>query len=255
VATKRLRPAAIALFSIQAAFCALCPCAASAGDISAASLTKLLQDRYREAHTLQAVFLERYSQGPKEARLESGTVYFQKPGRMRWDYEAPEKKVFLVDGKMSWFYVPYDHTVTREPVKQSSDWRTPLVLLTGKADLSRLCENVTLVSQPGVPPAHSVLRCIPKGATKQVRAEGRDSATGSSLVPGQDYTDALIEMDNSSGELARITIQQPGGIELEYRFGNWKTNLPLPDGLFHFEVPVGVAIVNADSLADAASKQ
>ena len=65
---------------------------------------------------------------------------------MRWEYDSPEKKLFLVDGKTTWFYVPYDHTVTKAPVKESSDWRTPLALLTGKADLSRLCSQIDLIT-------------------------------------------------------------------------------------------------------------
>ena len=132
MATKRLCKSLVALLPILAVTGVLLPSVASPAEVSAKSLVKLLQDHYRNAHTLQAVFLERYGEGPKQAQVESGTVYFEKPGRMRWDYESPEKKVFLVDGKTSWFYVPFDHTVTRESVKESSDWRTPLVLLTGQ---------------------------------------------------------------------------------------------------------------------------
>ena len=56
---------------------------------SAKAVAQLLEDHYRHAQTLRAVFLERYSAGPREARTESGTVYFRRPGRMRWEYEAP----------------------------------------------------------------------------------------------------------------------------------------------------------------------
>src|SRR5271154_4442313 len=103
---------------------------------NAAKIAHLLEEHYRHPQTLQAVFLERYSESQKRARIESGTVYFKRPGRMRWEYESPEKKLFLADGKTVWFYVPYDHTVTKAPAKESSDWRTPLALLTGKAELS-----------------------------------------------------------------------------------------------------------------------
>src|SRR6476659_3500194 len=75
---------------------------------SAKAVARLLDDRYHNAQSLRAVFLERYSDGPHEARVESGTVYFRRPGRMRWDYDAPEKKLFIADGKTVWFYVPAD---------------------------------------------------------------------------------------------------------------------------------------------------
>jgi outer membrane lipoprotein carrier protein len=202
---------------------------------SAKSFAHLLQEHYRQPRTLQAVFLERYSEGQKQARIESGAVYFRRPGQMRWEYDSPEKKLFLVDGKNTWFYVPYDHTVTKAPVKESSDWRTPLSLLTGKADLSRLCSQIELVSQKGIPPGHAVLRCLPKEAK--------------SPSDGNDYTEVFLELDTSTGELARIEIRQPGGIELEYRFGNWMTDIPLAGDLFHFQAPPGVAIVDGAALS------
>lgn len=204
---------------------------------SAKTLVHLLEEHYRQPKTLRAVFLERYSEGQREVRVESGTVYFHRPGQMRWEYESPEKKLFLVDGKTTWFYVPYDRSVTKSPVKESSDWRTPLALLTGKADLARLCERIDVVDEQGLPPEHAVLRCIPK------RQQGQPDDA--------EYTEVRLEMDRSSGELARIQIRQPGGIELEYRFGNWVTDLSLSSELFRFQVPMGVAIVNGDSLPES----
>jgi outer membrane lipoprotein carrier protein len=201
---------------------------------TAKSLAHLLQEHYRQPRTLQAVFLERYSEGQHEARVESGNVYFRRPGQMRWEYDSPEKKLFLVDGKTTWFYVPYDHTVTKAPVKESSDWRTPLALLMGKADLSRLCRQIDVVGEPGVPSGHAVLRCLPK-APKGAPDE-------------EDFTEVRLELDSVTGELARITIRQPGGVELEYRFGNWQTDVPLAGDLFRFQVPSGVAVVDGASL-------
>jgi len=203
----------------------------------AKSYARLLEQHYRQPRTLQAVFLERYSEGQRQARIESGTVYFRRPGQMRWEYDSPEKKLFLVDGKTTWFYVPYDHTVTKAPVKESSDWRTPLALLTGKADLSRLCGRIDVVEQKGIPTGHAILRCVPKEAK--------------SHSEGNEYTEVLLELDASTGELARIEIRQPGGIELEYRFGNWQSDVPLAGDLFRFQVPAGVAIVDGASLSES----
>src|ERR1700722_10138367 len=165
----------------------------------AKSLAHLLEEHYRRPRTLQAVFLERFNEGQKQSRVESGTVYFRRPGQMRWEYDSPEKKLFLVDGKTTWFYVPYDHTVTKSPVKESSDWRTPLSLLTGKADLSRMCDKMDLAAQPGIPEGHAVLRCVPKGEPKSEKDASVQDA----------FTEVLLEVDTSSGELARIEIHQP----------------------------------------------
>lgn len=217
---------------------------------SAKSLTQLLEEHYRLPRTLQAVFLERYSEGPKQARIESGTVYFRRPGQMRWEYESPEKKLFLVDGRNAWFYVPFDHTVTKTPVKESADLRTPLSLLTKKTDLSHLCSQIDVVSQAGIPEGHSVLRCLPKGTNDAGHTAKSHTKLGEQgLAVDENSLEVLLEVDASTGELARIEIHQAGGIELEYRFGNWQTDVPLSADLFHFQVPAGVAIVDGASLS------
>ena len=100
------------------------------------------ESRYQHARSLKAVFFEAYRDGKGGVSADSGTVYFSRPGRMRWEYESPETKLFLVDGTNVWFYVPADHTVSRAKLSQSSDWRTPLALLAGKADLAKLCSRI-----------------------------------------------------------------------------------------------------------------
>jgi outer membrane lipoprotein carrier protein len=204
-----------------------------------------LEEHYRNIRTLRAIFLERYSQGPHDARIESGTVYFAKPGRMRWEYESPEQHFFVSDGKTIWSYVPADRTVTRMPVKESSDFRTPLALLTGKADLSKLCGRIELAPGPPAAPDHAVLRCIPKG--ENVRHTPNPNGAShelDELSNSGDFTDVLIEVDKTSGQLADVQVRQPGGITIDYRFGNWRENVDLADTLFHFQAPAGVAIVD-----------
>src|SRR5271163_1431519 len=128
------------------------------------SIGAKLEARYRGAHTLAATFLERYSENGQVVRSEAGTAYFRRPGKMRWEYESPEKNLFLVDGKTAWFYVPADHTVTRVPAKQSTDWRTPLALLAGEMKLSRVCARVEpATAEKPDNPDNTVLYCPLRG--------------------------------------------------------------------------------------------
>ena len=213
----------------------------------AAAAARALEARYHDAKTLQAIFLERYSDSRQGLQAESGKVYFSRPGRMRWEYEAPEQKLFISDGKTVWFYVPSDHTVTRAPMKQSTDWRTPLALLTGKAKLSQLCERLDLSAQTPGAQGNVVLSCRPRGEKAKPKDKDKDASEDNldaSIAPidGQ-FDEVLLEVNPDTGELADVRVLQPGGIELEYRFGNWQENLPLADSLFRFEAPEGVAIV------------
>jgi len=130
-------------------------------------LASVMESRYRGAKTLQATFLERYLENGRVLRTEAGTAYFRRPGKMRWEYEEPEKDLFLVDGKTAWFYVPADHTVTRVPAKQSEDLRTPLALLAGEMKISRICARVELAEGEAV--ARRRRRLALQGARRKER--------------------------------------------------------------------------------------
>jgi len=207
---------------------------------------------------LQATFLERYTENGLVVRSEAGTAYFRRPGKMRWEYEAPEKDLFLVDGKTAWFYVPGDHTVTRVPAKQSADRRTPLALLAGEMKVSRVCARVELdSSERPTNEGNVVLRCKVRGAPADGPDQPDDRQTAdvpASPHGGQGDT-VLFEIARETGELARLLVRQSGGVQVEFRFENWRTNPPVPDSLFRFDVPPGVAIVNGELPAgDAAVK-
>jgi outer membrane lipoprotein carrier protein len=165
---------------------------------------------------------------------------------MRWEYQSPEKDVFLVDGKNAWFYVPADHTVTRVPAKRSTDWRTPLALLVGEMKVSRICNKIGF-AEPQSPEYSGdvMLYCEPRGASNP--KEGGDS--GRKAAPAEARDRVYLEVEESSGELVRILVTDPGGVGLEFRFANWRLNPQFEDSLFRFQVPPGVAIVNGDVAA------
>jgi outer membrane lipoprotein carrier protein len=206
-------------------------------------LASRMEARYRSAKTLQATFLERYSENGAVLRTEAGTAYFRRPGKMRWEYERPEKDLFLVDGKTAWFYVPADHTVTRVPAKHSEDLRTPLALLAGEMKISRICARVELAdAEKPLRDGDAVLRCRVRGEKKDVATADRPDN-----VLAANGTDAIFfEISRDTGELVRLIVRQPGGVEVEFRFENWRFDPPVSETMFRFEPPSGVAIVNGE---------
>jgi len=202
------------------------------------------ESRYRAARTLQATFLERYTENGRVVRVESGTAYFRRPGKMRWEYQAPEKNVFLVDGKNAWFYVPDDHTATRVPARASTDWRTPLALLAGEMKVSRVCAQVQAAPDEKIEdPGDVMLRC-------ELRATGSPSqdstASGSNPSARESRESVYIEIVMKTGELVGVNVRDPGGVGIEFHFANWQADPPVDDSLFRFRVPSGVAIVNGE---------
>lgn len=192
-------------------------------------LLRLFESKYNSARTMEAKFLERYYENGKQVRAEAGRAYFRRPGRMRWNYESPEKNTFLVDGKFVWFYSPADHTATRMPTKQSEDWRTPLAFLTSHMKLSRICGK--LEPDRGLIPANladEVYACTLR--------EPHD-------VPGGKGQVASFEI-SAEGELVRIVVPEEGGIMLEFSFAGWRFNPELERGLFEFTPPWNAVIVD-----------
>jgi outer membrane lipoprotein carrier protein len=198
------------------------------------------EKRYSSAKTLQATFLERYIENDRLVRAEAGIAYFRKPGRMRWEYESPEKNLFLVDGKSAWFYVPADHTVTRVPAKESSDWRTPLALLAGEAKLSRVCSQLKASSEPPETPGNALILCTVRGSEPSTPAKPNNPSASDASQS------ALLEIEPATGILSRVFIRQPAGTSIEFKFAKWQFNPALPEVLFHFSAPQGTAIVNGE---------
>lgn len=213
---------ALAWIGLSAQFCFVN--AAPQGESLAA-----LEARYHKATALEANFLERYSENGKQVRVEAGKAYFLRPGKMRWEYEKPEKNLFLVDGKYVWFYAPDDHTATRMPAKKSDDWRTPIAFLTTGMKLNRICSDVG-PAKDAVPskPENGVYRCVLRGA------EDEKSRTAQRV---------LFEV-SPQNELSRIVIPQEAGMQIEFEFKDWEWNPALAKGLFQFEPPPGTVIVN-----------
>ena len=211
----------------------------------AAPVVRLLEARYRNVKTLKAIFLQTYRDGRSGLQVESGTVYFSRPGRMRWEYESPESKLFIADGKTVWFYVPADRTATRAPFKDSTDWRTPLAWLTGKAKLSQLCDRIGVSGTPPGTSGHIVLSCVPRGTKPLPKpSPNGDAAQEGILSPALWYDGVLLEVDPATGELADVRVLQPGGVELEFRFGQWQEGLPIEEALFRFQTPSGVTLLD-----------
>jgi outer membrane lipoprotein carrier protein len=203
---------------------------------------------YRNSRTLQATFLQRYTEDGREVRSEAGIAYFGRPGKMRWEYRSPEPNLYVIDGKWSWFYVPADHTVTRIRAKESADWRTPLALLAGEMKVSRICAQVTVdTSTRPVISSNVVLRCQLRGSATE-----RREREGSTNLETEGHR-VLFEVNPANGELARILISDPGGVQVEFRFADWQFDPHLDAKLFRFEPPKGVAIVDGDLAAAAPS--
>ena len=61
----------------------------------------------------------------------SGRVAFEKPNRMRWDYDPPDKQTIVGDGQSLWLYQPDMNQVIKAPLGEAFQASTPLTFLSG----------------------------------------------------------------------------------------------------------------------------
>jgi outer membrane lipoprotein carrier protein len=88
---------------MTAAFLALTLAAASgaapSGGRDAAALAREVQAYYDRTQDLEARFVQTYTYAAMgRSQTSSGTLRVKKPGKLRWDYEAPSPKTVLVNG-------------------------------------------------------------------------------------------------------------------------------------------------------------
>jgi outer membrane lipoprotein carrier protein len=184
-----------------------------------AALIRKVDDHYNHLASLRAHYTERYA-GMGMDRTESGTLLLKKPGRMRWNYDKPVGKVFVLDGKFAWFYTPGDAQAQKIPAKQLDDLRSPLRFLLGHTQLKKELDKLT------VTPEGTGFRIagVPKGMEERVK----------SLTLGV----------TAAGTIERMRLEEVSGAVTEFTFTDIEENVPVKNSDFVFDPPAGVVVVN-----------
>jgi outer membrane lipoprotein carrier protein len=192
-------------------------------ETTAPELARALQRRYDGIKDFSADCVHVYEGGALKKQItERGHVLVKKPGKMRWDYTAPEK-VFVSDGVKLYSYIPQDKAVYVTSVPQGDDATTPMLFLTGKGDLTRDF-TPSLVDPPqGLLSGTKALRLVPRS-------------------PQREYDWLILAIDPASLTIrGLVTVDAQGG-KSSLSFTNMKENVGLADRAFAFKIPRGVEV-------------
>ena len=201
---------------------------ARAADPTAAELAQALQKKYDAIKDFSADFTHAYEGGVlKKQVIERGHLIVKKPGKMRWDYIAPEPKTFVSDGVKMYSYVPADKQVVVTPVPPDDQATTPTLFLAGKGNVRDFTPS--LVELPaGMPAGSRTLKLVPK--TRQ-----------------QDYDWLMLVVDPATLAIrGLVTVDAQGG-RSSFSFANLKENVGLTDKAFAFKIPRGVDVLSTPS--------
>jgi outer membrane lipoprotein carrier protein len=180
---------------------------------------------YRNVRTLRATFTQEYSEWDRNRPTESGDVYLARGGKMRWEYQKPEEKLFLSDGKDVLLYVPSQKQLTRTPIKESGDVRVPFEILVSHLNLRRAFSRIEFEdsTQP-VQPGDRVLRAYPKHGYEEV------------------YRDVVVEL-TPTFDIRRLAVSYPDGTSMTFTFDQISRNVPVQPSMFELTPPEGTQVI------------
>lgn len=200
-----------------------------AAEPTATELAAALQRKYDGIKDFSADFVHAYEGGVLHKQItERGTLLVKKPGKMRWEYTAPERKLFVSDGLKMYSYIPQDKQVIVSSVPTGDDATTPTLFLAGKGNLTRDF-TPSLVRPPDTAPAGSrALKLVPKS-------------------PQREYEWLTLVVDPATMAIrGLVTTDAQGGVS-SFSFTNLKENINPADKEFAFKIPRGVDVVSASS--------
>jgi outer membrane lipoprotein carrier protein len=192
---------------------------------SAQDVAQALQRRYDTIKDFSADFVHSYRGGVlRKEIVERGHLLVKKPGKMRWEYAAPDDKLFVSDGVKLYSYLPRDKQVFVGSVDPEDQVTTPTMFLTGKGNLVRDFSSSFVEAAAGMPPGTRALKLVPK-------------------TPQRDYDWLILEIAPETLELrGLVTVDAQGG-QSTFSFTNLKENTGLSDKDFTFKMPRGVDVV------------
>jgi outer membrane lipoprotein carrier protein len=190
---------------------------------SADDVADKVQGRYDATTDFTAAVRQELSlaSGGKTA-IATGTVAFKKPGKMRWDLREGASQVIVADGHTLWFYEPDEKQVLKAPFQSAFRSTTPISFLTG---VGRLRDDFAVSA-----------------------VEREDGVLHLELTPRKSDADLgklRLSVDPTTYDIVGAEIVDPVGNHTRLFFTDLRRNVGLTDGLFQFEVPAGVDIVDA----------
>lgn len=184
-----------------------------------------VQEHYDQPGAFKTWFRQETRQkGATQAEVAEGWMYFQKPCRMRWQYEKPpeQKKEVVADGQQVWIYLPDDALALVYPLTQVL--RSDLVMRFFSG-IGQVREEFFLSwQQPPAPGRPYVINLRPRQPQAELTRLILTINPRTYLVEHLEFTNAL-------------------GEETRFAFSRTTLSLRVPPDFFAFAPPPGVQVV------------
>lgn len=206
------------------------PAAASAAEgPDLATVIDRMQKRYDQAKDFRAHFTQEYGRAVVgRTTVSTGEITFKKPGRMRWDYDKPEPRMFLSNGQVLWLYEPSEKQAFKQDLK-TSQLPAALAFLMGKGKIvDEFDVSFAAGDQPGRPGDYR-LALTPK-------------------QPQSAYKSILFVVDPKEFLVRESVLVDSQGNTNHFIFETMAVNTKVPDSVFKWSAPAGVRVVDTGQM-------
>lgn len=154
----------------------------------------------------------------------SGKIFVRYPGKMRWEYEKPEKQIIITDGFKLWIYRPKDNQVMTGSAPaffsdgKGASFLSDIALIRKKFDISLVESKDDFFYELNLKPLEKTL----------------------------DVTDIRLSVTKTTFTAIRVVTYNSYGDENRIEFLNHEFKTDLKDTLFSFEAPEGTDVLQMD---------
>ena len=200
---------------------------ASHPDASRLSLDEVIQRV--EKHYSVSGFTAQFFQTSSIKAMEitdsaSGRAFFKRSGKMRWEYETPDRQIIITDAKTLWVFRPEDNQVMIG--------KAPSFFKGGKgfsflSDMKVIRQKFNMVLEKETEEGFFVLKLLPREKT-------------------YDIVEIFLWISRNIFDVVKILTYNSYGDETRIVFNNVQLRENLDDSLFTFEVSEGMEVLNLD---------
>jgi outer membrane lipoprotein carrier protein len=185
------------------------------------ALLDRLQQHYQATKSFSAKFDEVITRAGAPPLQRSGVIYYQKPGKLRWEFEGSQPETIVSDGITIYDYDPALNQVVETPLADAVRSGAAAAFLLGVGNVKRdfIAEAATVPDSGGI--VHLVL--TPKKGGERIEAG----------IERQTYNIATLSIGDAMGNRTNLS------------FSDIALNQPLQASQFKFTPPDGADIVSS----------
>jgi len=209
-------------------FLIVIPVLAATADLTPEEIAVRLEKKLKSVSALRADFKQSYySVETQEPVTGQGHVLIQRPDKMRWEYDSPEKQIFLHKDNHFWLYFPEDKQLVKNAAGSEVQESEILGLLSGNFSLLERYQ-ISFNQFPSDRKNVYQIRLLP-------------------LNPGQ-FSYILLEIDRKSWLILKAVFFEPAGGKLEYHFDRIRIGQKISARLFELKIPPDCEIIETGEI-------